>query len=297
MGVIWTLTARLPGDVSEAIARAAVQAACDRVVAQMSTWEPGSDLWRFGRAPAGSWMSLPPEFATVMRAALDLAEKSGGAFDPTLGPLEDLWGFGPAGAVGHPPAVAVADRPGWRELRLEDGRLLQPGGVGLDLSGIAKGFGVDLAFEALAALGVRDILLEIGGELRGGGVKGVGEPWWVDVERPPGCDLPEPPIVVALHGLSIATSGDWRRSFEADGRRYHHTLDPATGAPAADGTCAVTVVHQSCLWADAYCTALTVLGSRAEAFAQANDIAAVIVRRTGCGFSEHVSPAFRRLLD
>jgi Membrane-associated lipoprotein involved in thiamine biosynthesis len=299
MGVAWTLTARLPAEVSDAAARAAVQDACDRVVAQMSTWEPDSDLCRFNRAPAGGWAEIPPEFATVMRAALELAAASDGAFDPTVGRLVDLWGFGPPGAVdAPPPAAALAGaRADWRALRLEGGRLFQPGGVCLDFSGIAKGYGVDLAFEALQGLGVRDILLEIGGELRGGGVKGDGEPWWVEIERPPGADLPEPPVLVALHGLSVATSGDWRRSFTVEDRKYSHTLDPTSGGPVPEEMAAVSVLHASCMHADALCTALMVLGARAEAFAEAHGIAALIVRRTPGGWSETVTPALARLLD
>lgn len=300
MGVSWTLNAHAPAAVSEAALTDAVQAACNLVVAQMSSWEPGSDLSLFNGAPAGSWIALPPEMATVVRAGLELAEATGGAFDPTLGALVDLWGFGAAGAVDRPPqaeALAAA-RAGWRSLQMDDrGRLLQPGGVRLDLSGIAKGYGVDLAAQAVQALGVRDFLIEIGGELRGSGVKGDGEPWWVEIERPPGAELPEPPVLVALHGLSIATSGDWRRAFTADGRRYSHTLSPVARAPVAGGLAAVSVLHRQCMQADALATALMVLGPEAAAFAEERGVAALLVRRTEEGFEEQISPAFARLLD
>lgn len=298
MGVAWTLKACAPAGLSDAAVAAAVQGACDRVVAQMSQWEPGSDLTRFNRAQAGSWTDLPPDFATVMEAALELARTSDGAFDPTLGDLVDLWGFGPAGpaATIPDPTALRAARAGWADLRLDAGRLFQPGGVALDLSGVAKGYGVDLAAAALRGLGVRDFLLEIGGELRGEGVKGDGEPWWVEVERPPDADLAEPPVLVALHGLSVATSGDWRRAFVSDGRRYAHTLDPATRAPLPADVAAATVVHRDCLHADALCTALLVLGSRAEAFAREHDVAALILRRAAGGYEEVLTPAFERLL-
>ncbi|MGA0607575.1 FAD:protein FMN transferase [Phenylobacterium sp. VNQ135] len=298
MGVSWTLQALAPSGLGDEAIREAVQGACDRVVAQMSDWEPESDLSRFNVAPAGTWVAIPPEFATVARAALDLAEASGGAFDPGLGDLVRLWGFGPAGPVDEPPGAAdlAAARAGWRDLRLEDGRLLQPGGVRLDLSGIAKGYGVDLAAEALTALGVRDYLLEIGGELRGGGVKANGEPWWVQVERPPEARLDEPPVLIALHELSVATSGDWRRTFTAQGRRYSHTLHPLHRAPVAEPPAAVTVLHEGCMQADALCTALTVLGPDAEAFAARRDVAALFLWRTPDGFEERMTPAFQRLL-
>lgn len=300
MGVTWTLNAHAPPQVTDAAIEAAVQGACNLVVAQMSTWEPHSDVGLFNRAPAGSWIAVPPELASVVRAALELAQDSGGAFDPTLGTLVDLWGFGPAGAVDRPPAAAArqAARVGWRGLRLDaQARLFQPGDLALDLSGIAKGYGVDLAAAALEALGVRDFLLEIGGELRGSGVKGDGEPWWVEIERPPAAELPEPPVLVALHGLSIATSGDWRRGFTADGHRYSHTLNPAARAPVEGDLAAVSVLHRECMQADAICTALMVLGPEAPAFAEQRSIAALLVRRTGGGFEEWISPAFARLLD
>lgn len=301
MGVAWSLRAWVPRGLADPDLSAAVQGACDAVVAQMSTWEPGSDLCRFNAAPAGTWVELPPHLMTVVTAACDLAGQSGGAFDPTLGALTDLWGFGPAGPVEAAPDLdsrnLAASR--WRELRLDpaDGRVFQSGGLKLDLSGIAKGFGVDLAAEALEALGVRDYLLEIGGELRGGGVKGDGQPWWVEIEGPPSGELPEPPILVALHDLSIATSGDWRRTWSDGARRYSHTLNPVTRSPVAGTVAEVSVLHPSCMRADALCTALTVLGPAAEAFACEHDIAARIVSRGAAGLAEWISPAFARLLD
>lgn len=301
MGVSWSLRARAPAEVADGVLAAAVQGVCDTVVAQMSTWEPCSDINRYNRAAAGSWVVAPQHLLTVVRAALDMAELSGGAFDPTVGPLVNLWGFGPAGAVtAEPePAALCAATIGWRGVRIdtERGRILQPGGLSLDLSGIAKGFAVDVAGAALEALGVRDYLLEIGGELKGGGVKGDGEPWWVEIESPPDSDLAEPPILVALHGLSIATSGDWRRAWSAGGRRYSHTVDPAIRAPVDGGVAAVSVLHTECMQADALCTVLTVLGPGAEDFARRYRIAAQIVRRTPRGFQEWVSPAMASLLD
>lgn len=302
MGVSWSLRARAPADVPEGVLSAVVQDVCDTVVAQMSTWEPDSDINRYKRAAAGSWVEVPAYLLTVVRSALDVAELSGGAFDPTVGPLVDLWGFGPAGAVTAEPAPSAlcAAEIGWRGVGVdaERGRIFQPGGLSLDLSGIAKGFAVDLAGAALEDLGVRDYLLEVGGELKGGGVKGDGEPWWVEIESPPQSNLAEPAILVALHGLSIATSGDWRRTWSVGARRYSHTVDPATRAPVDGGVAAVSVLHAECMQADALCTVLTVLGPGAEDFARRYQIAAQIIRRTPCdGFREWVSPALASLLD
>ncbi|WP_374470701.1 FAD:protein FMN transferase [Phenylobacterium sp.] len=299
MGVSWTVRVLAPDGASDAEIRAAVQSAVDGVVAQMSDWEPESDLSRFNRAPAGSWVRAPADLVDVVQAGVFLATLSEGAFDPTIGALTELWGFGPAGPVAEAPerAALTAACAGWRGLQVDvaGGRLYQPGGLRLDLSGIAKGFGVDRASAALSGLGLRDHLLEIGGELRGEGVKGSGEPWWVDVEPPPGSALE--PLRVAAHGLSVATSGDWRRGFEADGRRYSHTLDPRTRAPVDAALAAVTVIHRECMQADALCTALMVLGADAMTFAERHEVAALIVRRSGKGFVEEVTPALQALLD
>lgn len=301
MGVTWSLRAWAPRGLTDAVLSGAVQDACDTVVAQMSTWAPDSDLSRYNAAAPGTWAPAPAHLLTVLAEALEVARLSDGAFDPTVGPLVDLWGFGPAGPVTTEPAASClrAASLGWREVRIDAGKgaILQPGGLRLDLSGIAKGFGVDLAADALESLGVRDYLLEIGGELRGGGVKGDGEPWWVEIEPPPDADFAEPPILMALHGLSIATSGDWRRSWSVGGMHYSHTLDPATRAPVDRSVAAVSVLHAQCMCADALCTALTVLGPAAEAFAIRHDIAAHIVSRDGGRPREWVSPALARLLD
>jgi len=301
MGVTWSLRAWAPHELADATLAAAVQTACDTVVAQMSTWEPDSDLSRCNAAAPGTWAPAPAHLLTVLSVALDVARLSGGAFDPTVGSLVDLWGFGPAGPVTTEPAASRlrAASLGWRGVRIDAERraILQPGGLRLDLSGIAKGFGVDLAAEALEALGVRDYLLEIGGELRGGGVKGDGEPWWVEIEPPPEADFAEPPILVALHGLSIATSGDWRRTWSVGGMCYSHTLDSATRAPVDGSVAAVSVLHAQCMQADALCTALTVLGPAAEAFAIRHGIAAHIVSRNASRLREWVSPALARLID
>lgn len=289
MGVNWSLQALAPPDISDAAIRDTVQSACDTVVAQMSTWEPESLISRYNRAEAGCWMALPPEMEAVVAAALEVSRLSRGAFDPSVGEAVDAWGFGPSAPSERAPEPTV-QRPG---VALQDGLLLQPGRVRLDLSGIAKGFGVDFAADALERLGLRDYLLEIGGELRGGGVKADGEPWWVEIEAPPGIVQSEAPILAALHRLSIATSGDWRRTVELEGRRYSHTIDPATGRPVENGIRAVSVLHAECMWADAFCTALTVLGDAAPAFASQHQLAAHIVWQD----REWVSPRLQLMLD
>lgn len=294
MGTTWSVRiAALPGPLTGAI-EAGIRAVLDRIVAKMSQWEPDSDLSRFNRAPAGSWHALPPELAHVLSAARDVAARSNGAFDPAMGELADQWGFGPSGPRTRvPPAGASeARRIDFEPLLL---RARRSGGAALDFSGIAKGYAVDAVAGHLRGLGLEDFLVEIGGELRGSGIKPDGQPWWIDVEQAPGASVA--PIRVALHGLSIATSGDYRRHFEADGRRYAHTLDPRTGVPLDNGVASTTVLHAACMLADAWATALTVLGpDEGLAVAEREGLAMHMVVREGQGAREILSPAFAAML-
>lgn len=305
MGTSWSARVVRPEGLAPDAIRPAIANALDEVVWQMSHWDPDSQLSRFNNAAAGEWRDLPHGFNTVLRAALEAAEMTRGAFDPAIGPLVDLWGFGPAPARTSPPLpdeiAAARTRSGWRRIDHEpgQGRARQPGGARLDFSGIAKGFAVDCAAHALERLGVRHFLVEVGGELRGAGVKPDGTPWWVALERPPEHDTGEPDdTLVALHGLSIATSGDYRRYFESDGRRYSHSLDPRTGYPVDNGMISATVIHPDCMWADAFATALTVLGFEdGLAFAERHALAALLVKRTAAGCQEALSSALAAMLD
>ncbi|KQY28932.1 thiamine biosynthesis protein ApbE [Caulobacter sp. Root487D2Y] len=301
MGTTWSVKLVAPPTANADALTAMAQRELDGVVREMSPWEPLSDLSRYNRAAAGRWTALPPAFAQVLRCALEVAEATDGAFDPTLGALVDLWGFGPRPFSGSPPpadaAARARDAAGWRRLTLDGDSLFQPGGLRLDLNGVAKGFAVDQVAAALDRAGARSYLIEVGGELRGTGAKPDGQPWWVELERPPTAN-DGLRTLVALHGLSVATSGDYRRFFEHDGRRYAHTLDPATAAPVANPTVSVTVLDESCMRADAYATALTVMAPDAAlAFADAHGLAAMILARGPTGLEERLSPALSAMLD
>lgn len=270
-----------------------VEAAFARVIGQMSQWDPASDLSCFNRAEAGIWQELPSEFMAVVAAALEIAEASDGAFDPCLGRLTENWGFGAAGAMGRVPDSADAGG-GARRIDFDPDRraIRRSADAVLDLSGIAKGYAVDLAAEWLLASGVRHFLIELGGELRGEGLQPDGQPWWVDVEMPPTASIPS--WRVALHDLSVATSGNYRRGFTADGTHYSHSFDPATGRPIVNGVTSVTVLHRRCMMADGLATALTVLGpQRAIALADEQALAACVI----AGDREYVSRAWRAMLD
>lgn len=293
MGTTWTVQAVAP----PAGLAAHVEQVLGEVVAQMSHWEPGSALSAFNRAPAGAWRQIPPEFSSVLAAARAVAEASGGAFDATVGALADLWGFGPSGPQPVPDSAAVTALLGGRiehDPLLLRARRFAP--AALDFSGIAKGYAVDAVAARLHALGVADFLVEIGGEFVGAGIQPDGQPWWVDCEDVPGAGLAG--LRLALHGLAVATSGDYRRWFAADGRRYAHTVDPRTGMPLDNGVASVTVLHAQCMLADAWATALTVLGPEAgPATAERENLPMLMVVREGTGFREFVSPQLAAMLD
>ncbi|MCA6216553.1 FAD:protein FMN transferase [Ideonella sp. B7] len=299
MGTTWSVRVWAGAGLPPTALRRAIQAVLDDVIAQMSTWDETALICRFNRLPAGRAMTLPESFATVLEAALHVARRSAGAFDPTVGAAVGRWGFGPAHLCEGLPACAAQ---GWQRLRwaAEHRRLTQPGGGRLDLSAIAKGHAVDRVSALLRDSGLPHHLVEIGGELRGEGLKPSGQPWWVDLESPdPACPLP--PTRVALHGLSVATSGDYRRWRTADdGRRLSHTLDPRTGAPVTHDVASVTVLHPSAMWADAWATALMVLGPQdGLALAEAEGLAALWIERPGLTaptWRDTLSPALRAWL-
>ena len=198
--------------------------------------------------------------------------------------------------------AATAARCGWQRLQLDDTSqtALQPGGLHLDLSAIAKGYGVDLVSRWLRAQGINAALVEVGGELHGYGRKPDGQAWRVLVETAPEEDASAdyPPRVLALDDLAVATSGDRWHHYEYDGNSYSHTLDPRQHAPVTNAAAAVTVVHREAMHADAWATALTVMGAHAGlAFAEAHGLAARFVQRSGNGLVETLSPAFQQHLD
>lgn len=316
MGTTWSVSAVLASEADPEDAgiaariEAGIEGVLASVIAQMSNWAETSDLSRFNRAAADTWVTLPEDCFTVLQAALQVARDSGGAYDPSAGPLVDLWGFGPAGArqaAPTPDDVARVRQPcGWERIEVDVPmrRARQPGGLALDFCAIAKGFAVDAVSRHLDARGVTHHLVEIGGELRGQGLKPDGMPWWVELESPVGNGSGSgiahgaARTLVALLGLSIATSGDYRRYFEQDGRRFAHTIDPRTGYPAAHALASVTVIHRDCMLADALSTALTVLGPQAGMdFARRHALAARFLVRTPRGFDELTSPAFAAMLS
>ncbi|ADL00438.1 FAD:protein FMN transferase [Brevundimonas subvibrioides] len=304
MGTTWSVRLVAPSGLEQAAVEAAIQADLDAVIAVFSPWAHDSEIARFNAAPPGMW-ALSPALWSVLDASMNLADDTDGAVDPTLGALVDLWGFGPPGPRPDtdplPSEAEIATAlavSGWQGLRLHrDARAaMQPGGLKLDFSGIAKGHAVDRVSDTLTALGCNSHLVEIGGEMRGTGVKPDAQPWWIGLEPPPGAMIPR--SVAGLVDIAVATSGDWRRAFQFDGILYPHTLDGRTGRPVANGVASVTVFHASAMLADAWATALTVSGpEQGLALARAHGIAAQILTRTSEGVTEVLSPAFAAMLD
>jgi thiamine biosynthesis lipoprotein len=293
MGTTWSV--KLVADAKRPLPslQQAIQQELDRVVEQMSTWEPSSDLSRFNSAPAGSWHTLPAEFFTVLEYALKVACDSDGAYDPTAGALVNAWGFGPTQRYNEPAFVAptveqleeARARCGWQRIKLDAAsrQAFQPGGMYVDLSAIAKGFGVDQVARRLEQLGFDGFLVEVGGELRGEGTHPDGQPWWVAIEQPEALSHSSDAMTVAaLYAWSVATSGDYRRYFETNGVRQSHTIDPRSGLPIRNKLASVTVLHRECMAADAWSTALGVMGmEEGVAYANRHALCALFVQREG----------------
>jgi FAD:protein FMN transferase len=227
-----------------------------------------------------------------------LSAESEGAFDLTVQPLLELWGFGAQSRGERVPSAeeiaAARQRVGHGHLRIDGQQLCKTAAVQVDLNGIAAGYVVDRIAERLGQLGVRSYLLDVTGELRAAGRKPDGNLWRVAIEAPRD-DRQVAQKVLELDGVGVSTSGDYRNYFERDGRRYSHTLDPRSGAPITHRLASVTVVDASTLRADGLSTLLMVLGpERGYAFAERGGIAAFFVTRTDQGFATRATPAFER---
>lgn len=304
MGTTWSvkLAGVAPASPLVAAAEQAVRAALDAVVARMSTFDEMSEVWRLNHHASKTPFALGAETLTVLARGAEIAAASHGAFDVTVAPLVGAWGFGagaaPRGAL--PDTAALLAQPlGWRGLVIDRAAGVvskNEAALQVDLSGIAKGHAVDRAAAALHSLGIQRYMVEAGGEIRTLGLNADGQPWQIAIERP---DVwpPQAQRIVPLSGLAMATSGDYRNYWEWQGRRFGHTIDPRTRAPAAHALASVSVVHEECIAADAWATALLVLGAdEGLALARERGLAALFIRReAGGGLRETASPAFAAL--
>lgn len=304
MGTSWTVRlADVPTGASVPALREEVEQVLEAVNAQMSTYREASDISRFNRAQPGSVQEVPAGFARVLEHSLALAEATGGAFDPTVGPLVNLWGFGPDPMRHEAPPPGDIDaalaRTGWQRIDYdpESRELTQPGGLVLDFSANAKGHAVDLIADLLIERGVAGFMVDIGGDLRTHGVRPDGQHWRIAVERPMAGSR-------EVHGIiepgdrAVATSGSYRNFFEHQGRRFSHTIDPRTGHPVAHSTVLVTVVHPLCIEADGWATALMVLDpDEGLGFAERHGLAVLWLLEEDGEFVERMSTGFVDLLQ
>ncbi|MBV6271913.1 FAD:protein FMN transferase [Alcaligenaceae bacterium CGII-47] len=267
-------------------------AAVNAVDKQMSSWKPDSELNRLNQAPEHQWLAISEGMFEVLRTALHISRQSQGAFDIGVGDLVEAWGFGPGSgqvdeqrigtlkAQPHRPAIEVLDiDPALHRIR-------KRAAITLDLSGIAKGYGVDQLGQCLDTLGIMNYLVGIDGEMRARGTKPNGQPWAIAIERPVR-NLREVMGVMELGDAAIATSGDYRHWAEHQGESYAHTMNGALRAPLRNRLAAVSVVASSCMLADAWATALLVLGETAGiTLAQERGMDALFVLHEGDGFRE-----------
>jgi FAD:protein FMN transferase len=301
MGTQWSVQLVVqPGSRELGSVRREIESVLETINSQMSTFREDSDISRFNRSAAGEAITLREEFSVVLRAALELAEQTRGAYDPTVGPLVNLWGFGPDERRERVPAddevQAALKRVGWERLKVTSGEqapeLVQPGGAYLDLSSIAKGYAVDRITELLESLGIGAYLVSIGGDMRAKGTRPDGRNWRIGIERPVAGEQGVH-HVIEPGDQSVATSGNYRNFFVDDGELYSHVLDPRTGLPVESSLVSVSVLHDSAMLADGLATALMVLGTEAGyAFATKRSLAVLFLVRDGDRLEERMTPAF-----
>ncbi|AWB48841.1 thiamine biosynthesis protein ApbE [Gemmobacter aquarius] len=286
MGTEWSVLVHAPlSTSSHAALQTDLQRTVDEVDNQMSTWKPDSALMRFNAAPVEVWHAMPKHLLQVLQTGLAISAISKGAFEMNLGDAVRAWGFSSdaidlaairsASAAPRVPALAALD------LDLPAGLARKTAPLALDLSGIAKGYGVDRLAETVVAYGIAHALCAIDGEVRAVGTRADGAPWSVGIDAPDS-GLRGSHSVIALANAAVATSGDYRHFLTIRNTRLSHTMDPSTRAPVIEAPASVTVLGQSCVFADAMATALMVTGrTRARRLAVDQGISALLLERSG----------------
>ncbi len=265
----------------------------------MSTYIIDSEISKFNLSMSLDWQPVSLEFCRCAEAAIAISQLTNGVFDITVGPLVNLWGFGPDGASPKPPSDAqIADakqRVGYKHLYTNCARPAlrkDIAGLYLDMSAFVPGYAVDRVAELLDDFKVENYLVEIGGELRARGRNAKGKPWAVAIEEPLERDR-DVHSIIHLTDRAVATSGDYRNFFEFNGQRYSHMIDPRSGRPVTHTLASVTVVAKTAGFADAMATALMILGpDDGMELASAQGIAAIFIQRSTSGLTETVTPAF-----
>lgn len=291
---------RQPGGPGPEQVQSAVESILQAIDAHYSTYRGDSTVSRFNQLPANQCLPIDADMLELVTFGQHLAEQSQGAYDLTVEPLLDLWGFGPQARQLQVPDAQVQalarQRVGYRHLRIEGENLCKDAPIELDFNSIAAGHAVDLIAAHLQKMGIDSFLAEATGELKAVGRKPDGSPWRVALELPRE-DRQIARQVIAVQGLAVSTSGDYRHYFEDNGRRYSHTFDARLGRPVEHDLASVTVLDASALLADGYSTLLLILGpQQGWDFAIAQGIAAVLVTRAEGGFVSRSTPAFERAL-
>ena len=306
MGTSYTVKLVGPSALTERQSeiKAAIESSLQSVNSSMSTYIKTSEISRFNTNTSTKPVEVSSGFLTVLDRALTISKASNGAFDATVGPLVNAWGFGPDGERKDPSddeIDALKSRTGMHLITIDPSARTvtkQQSDLAIDLSAIAKGYGVDEIARALDRLKIENYLVEIVGELRARGQSRKIRPWRVGIEKPVS-DRRAIQEVIALDNQSMATSGDYRNYREVDGKRISHTIDPRTGRPIEHTLASVTVISADCAGADGWATALNVLGSEAGLkTAQNNKLAALfIIRQPDGTFKEEMTAAFKSIRE
>jgi len=279
-----------------------IESLLDGIEDEMSTYRPASEISRFNAEASTDWFGVSRDFCRSIERALEISALTGGAFDITVEPLVDLWGFGPGKIVQSPPPDEAIDallaNIGYEHLHADCDRPALRKDIEelmLDMSAFGKGLAVDRVADLLDHRGIDNYLVEVGGELRLRGHNPGGESWAIGIELPLD-DERRPHTIVHLTDTAMATSGDYRNFFISGGQRYSHLIDTRTGRPVTHALASVTVIDAVGYRADALATALLVMGPQdGMRFALRENLSVLFLVRRDDGFDELTSPAFDRL--
>ena len=288
-------------DINADIIQQKIDAELIKINKQMSTYDKSSELSLFNQASAPFAQQISPEFSQVLNLSFQIHSLTQGYFDISVGPIVNLWGFGPDKLNRLQPdqnQIKLAQsKVGLNAIELNDLSLTKTADRYLDLSAIAKGFAVDEVAKLIEGLGIEAYLVEIGGEMRVKGEKAKGISWKVAIEAP---DFSERRVqkILSLKDVAMATSGDYRNYFEDSGQRFSHSIDPFTARPVKHKLASVTIIDDNCARADALATAMLVMGEeKAKEFASQQGIKAYLIVREQHSFIEYLSPAFESWLN
>lgn len=304
MGTTYTIKLNIPEkNIDRPTISTEINHQLDKINSQMSTYMETSNLSIFNQSKTQDWEIIPPEFYAVIEEALRINKLSYGAFDITIGPVVNLWGFGPKAQIEIVPDESTIKEAlnsvGSQYIHLRK----QPYAIKkdkpnlyIDLSAIAKGYAVDLIANYLDELNIKNYMVEIGGEIKTRGINPDNSTWQIGIEKPLN-DQRSIQTIITLDNTAMATSGDYRNYFEENGTRYSHTIDPTTGKPITHKLASVTVLHPSTMTSDALATALLVLGpERGLELALKENLTALFIIRDQDNFTEIMTPQFKRAI-